>query len=504
MSSAIRRAGMVLAAVAAVALCTPSPVAAANHPFLFSVYRFAEKPGLFEYFENPCGLTVDAGGNVYVSDYYHGDVDVFTSGGSLLTRLLDVDPIDGPCGLAVASSGRLFVNDYHRQVLGYTPAAFPLASKTAFGAGVAIDEADPTGVAYDPVGNRVLVDDRTSIAILDATDGTELGRIGVGTLEDAYGVAISSFPGSAGYVYVAEAADDTVKVFDPAVSLQTPVMSIDGRGTPQGHFPTLSDAALAVDDSDGHLYVAYNAQGDLYEHPRAWVAEFNAAGEHRGTLASPSPLWFGSPSGIAVDNSATATHGRVYVTTGNSEMGSAGGSEKLEESALYAFGPGVAGQRLEVTTAGDGSGTVGSAPAGIACPGACAAEFDAGAQVTLNAVPDPGSVFAGWSGDCAGSGKCTVALGAPASVGATFEPASSVGTAKAPAAASASTGSAAGSSGALGASDAPGSTAPPAARSRRQHRRLGGKSRHRRHRQAKSGGGRHRQARSGGGRGLAR
>lgn len=430
--------------------------AAANHPFLFSIFEFRPEPNKLERFENPCGLTVDESGNVYVSDYYHGDVDVFTAGGSLLTRLLDVDPIDGPCGLAVTASGRLFVNDFHRQVLGYVPAAFPLASKTAYGGPTTVDAAHSTGVAYDPSSDRVFVNDRNWVAVYDSTgtpvmDGTDPLRIGVGALGNAYGVAVSAYPGTQGYVYVADAADRTVKVFDPTASTSTPIGIIDGRGTPQGGFPTLRDASLAIDHADGHLYVVYNAQGPFYEHPRAAIAEYNPAGEYRGSVASPTPIRFGEPGGIAVDNSAGPTKGRVYVTTGNSEMSTLPPA-RPEESAVYAFGPGAPGERLEVAFGGAGSGDVSSAPAGISCPGACAAEFDAGATVTLTAEAVQGSGFAGWSGGgCAGTGTCVVTMSAAATVTADFEPSP------------ASTSEAAGTQAALPAAAAPVDLSPPIA-----------------------------------------
>jgi hypothetical protein len=75
---------------------------------------------------------------------------------------------------------------------------------------------------------------------------------------------------------------------------------------------------------------------------------------------------------------------------------------------------------LSVATAGSGTGTVSSAPAGIACPGDCSEAFAFGTVVTLTAAPTGSSTFAGWSGDCAGAGACQVTMDAAHAVTATF------------------------------------------------------------------------------------
>jgi hypothetical protein len=54
---------------------------------------------------------------------------------------------------------------------------------------------------------------------------------------------------------------------------------------------------------------------------------------------------------------------------------------------------------LTAVLSGTGSGTVLSTPTGIVCPGTCSAAFDQNTQVALTGVPEPGSNFAGWSGD---------------------------------------------------------------------------------------------------------
>ncbi|HEV2991417.1 MAG TPA: LamG-like jellyroll fold domain-containing protein, partial [Candidatus Angelobacter sp.] len=76
---------------------------------------------------------------------------------------------------------------------------------------------------------------------------------------------------------------------------------------------------------------------------------------------------------------------------------------------------------LSVTFSGSGSGTVVSSPAGINYASSCSAGFITGSVVTLSATPGAGSVFAGWSGSgCSGTGSCTVAMNAAASVNAAF------------------------------------------------------------------------------------
>ena len=76
---------------------------------------------------------------------------------------------------------------------------------------------------------------------------------------------------------------------------------------------------------------------------------------------------------------------------------------------------------VNVTTAGTGSGTVTSAPAGISCPGACGANFGQGSQVSLTATANAGSTFTGWSGDCTGTtNPCQVTVDTAKNVTATF------------------------------------------------------------------------------------
>ncbi|MEY4229873.1 MAG: hypothetical protein RLZZ362_722, partial [Actinomycetota bacterium] len=79
---------------------------------------------------------------------------------------------------------------------------------------------------------------------------------------------------------------------------------------------------------------------------------------------------------------------------------------------------------LTVNRAGAGSGRVVSSPGGVDCGSLCVGSFEHGTLVSLAAVPDQGSRFAGWSGACSGPGPgCSVSMDAAITVGVTFSPA---------------------------------------------------------------------------------
>ncbi len=75
---------------------------------------------------------------------------------------------------------------------------------------------------------------------------------------------------------------------------------------------------------------------------------------------------------------------------------------------------------VTVTSAGTGTGTVTSSPAGISCKPTCGASFASGTQVKLTAAAGSGSYFAGWSGACKGTGACTLTVNSNLAETATF------------------------------------------------------------------------------------
>jgi hypothetical protein len=281
------------------------------------------------FLNGPCGLAVDGSGRFWVADHYHRTITVYdsTTPPAFVTQPLlafnqpftHAGVLDDPCGLALDSSNTLYVNNYHRNVV-----RFP--SPYSLGGGVALaGSAEATGVAVDPSNDDVYVAKRKEVAVYEP-DGTHTVDLGVGDLSNAYGVAVSGYGPTEGYVYVADASDNTLRVYDPATDLDTPLEVIDGSETPNGEFISLRDASVAVDDASGKVYVTDDQNPELTESAQSTVYVFDATGAYVGHLKRN--VFGGDPNGLAVDNSGTATQGRIYVTTGNTH-----------KSGIYAYLP---------------------------------------------------------------------------------------------------------------------------------------------------------------------
>jgi hypothetical protein len=298
-----------LAAVApATALASPSPFILTPQP---SDSPFLPPVGELE---APCGLAVDASANLYISDYAHNAVDQFSSGLTYSSQLAGVSANSGPCGLAMddeIGKRHYVINEPHGAVIGYS--SFSGAGRTI------IDPGPATGVAIDPATAYTYVDDIDHVSVYGPSGApVEVSGhplvIGAGSLVNGYGVAVSDHPATAGYVYVPDAASDTVKVYDPATDPSNPIETIAIE------FTSLRDSAIAVDNSSGEVYVADALQPGTSECPEAAIHVFGADGASKGRLKYN--IVDAYPPGLAVDNSGTGTQGRVYVTSGNSESSS--------------------------------------------------------------------------------------------------------------------------------------------------------------------------------------
>ena len=416
-------------------LALPSQALADTHPFLGTQAKG---------FDDVCGVAAENNGTVYVSDYNSRRVSVFANG-AFQYSIPSAKPENSPCDLATDSSSRLYGNYLHQGVV-------ELFSATT------IDPGRSTGISVNPLNDRLYVAHRTHVSVYEPDGSAVPLTIGSdSSLGDAYGVAVSAAAGTEGFVYVGDASDNTIKVFNPASDPLNPIQVIDGASDPQGGFNDLTDTDIAIDQVDGHVYVVDNLQPHQ-EKPAAALDEFDSAGSYVSQIThwieelpppsgSQAPPFFfnrslvhGAPSSVAVDAA-----GKIYVGSGNED-----------DSFLYGFGPTtVALSQVRVTKAGTGSGTVtsqlsllskplppvppsttppvpDSSPfSGIDCGFVCASEYVLPALNKAGEVSNPQpafvataashSRFTGWSGGCTGKGVCHPTLGGVVEVTANFE-----------------------------------------------------------------------------------
>ena len=245
----------------------------------------------------------------------------------------------------------------------------------------------PTAVVACPDGTRVyvsVVDPAHTvadfIAVLDAQSGGSLAApIVLGPGAAPSGIV---FAPDGGRAYVANRGTNAVSVIDVASS--TAGAALTGFNAPTAVAVTPDGAKVLVVNSGDHTITAVDIQ---------------TAGGSPPQIIATAAGTTSSLAGIAV--SPDGSHAYVSDALANtvSEIGSSG--------------------VITIALAGNGLGSVSSAPAGASCGTACQARFPRGSSVALNALAGTGSNFSGWSGAGCGNGLVTI-TSAPITCTATF------------------------------------------------------------------------------------
>jgi YVTN family beta-propeller protein len=301
------------------------------------------------------------------------------------------------------------------------------------------------GVAVDPTGTRVYVTntDSHTVSVIDTATNAVTATVDVG--QYPWGVTIDP---AGTWAYVTNQGDNTVSMIDiatSAVRATVPVgmgpldvavhpsgarvyvanqfsnsVSVIGTAThtvtatiPVGTGPV----ALALNPAGTRLYVA-NTDGNT-------VSVVDTA-SNRVTATVPIPA---SPWGVAVHPVGTRVYvaqwgsGTVSVIDAATNAVTATlpiGSGPLSTGGSTGWGP-KSFAPLMVGKGGRGSGTVTSAPAGIACGAECNDSYPTGSLVILTATPAFDSVLTGWGGcDSTDGNRCRVSMGTARRVTATF------------------------------------------------------------------------------------
>lgn len=388
-----------------------------------------------------CGVSVDADGNVYVSERYGG-----------VHRFNHDDPVsdddyqggvqsEGPaCAIAQNSLGGWY---------GSWPTNGPLIHR-----GVVLRDTS-LAIDLDRSSDDIYVSEGDAVSGIDADDIT-FDRFGSGQVGEARGVAIDA---TTGIAYVSDTPNGRVAIFQDspahrldveltgtglgAVSADSPPLEACGdegpcagyyapstmilEATPQPHSEI--DGWTGCDDvSPAEDQCTVELASD-----RVVVANFtrlkqtvtaSTAGTGSGVVDDASALGAIQDCGEGGDCSGPYDEGSaielVATPIGHSSFtgwsgdctNQSGPCELVVEGEPSVTAHFTAQHAVNVKKAGTGAGAVTSEPNGLDCGGVCIGFFTDGETVTLNAVPSGHSTFVGWSGEgCAGTGECEVEAG---------------------------------------------------------------------------------------------
>jgi DNA-binding beta-propeller fold protein YncE len=290
-------------------------------------------------FNEPIGIAVDAGGNLYVADSDNYTIRKITAEGVVSTiagKAGTQGSVDGtgtaatfsePFGITVDSSGNLYVADSYNSIIRkITPVGVvtTLAGGTlgsSDGTGTAVGFDGPSGIAVDASGNLYVADsDNDTIRKITAAGvvTTLAGKANDYGYADGTGSAARFFwpmgiaVDASGNLYVADSHYGTIRkitsegVVSTLAGIATTAGSADGAGT-NAYF--YGPEKIAV-DADGNLYVADTGNCAIRKVTADGVVATLAGkagtlGHADGTGTAAS---FNEPIGIAVDAS-----GNLYV-----------------------------------------------------------------------------------------------------------------------------------------------------------------------------------------------
>jgi streptogramin lyase len=350
------------------------------------VSTFAGSPGPGDYkddtgtaarFNGPYGITIDAAGNLYVSEIQNQTIRKI-SPAAVVTTLAGQVSVSGtndgtgslaqfnsPSGLALDSATNVYVADYYNYTIRkVTPAGVvtTVAGQPGVdgyqdgGHNVAMFD-QPAGVAVDPAGNIYVADYQNNVIREIAPSGqvsTPAGTPQVsGSLDGAGTVALFYNPNSvtldkAGNLYVADNANNTIRKINPSRVVSTLAgraaisSSTDGTGSAAGFNGPNS---LVVDPS-GNIYVADETGNTIRKITPAGVVTTLAGsdGLSGSTDATGAAARFNHPEGVAVDKSDN-----VYVADQSNNT-----IRKITPAGAVSTFAGLAGQ----SGTNDGTGNV--------------------------------------------------------------------------------------------------------------------------------------------------
>ena len=272
---------------------------------------------------NACGIAVGSAGDIWIGQLGHvlhydsagnplGQLDIFTQ--------FNGPPSSAPCSLAVNSEDDLFVSTLSGSVWrysaasGYDPAAATVIAQPS-------NNGFSHSIAIDPSTQRLYLANGNSVS--------EYSRSGLFLQEFATGIPNAFFHGISvdatnHDVYVADAGNHKVRVFQPGIQVKTPTI------TPQDPTAIIGTSATLHAKVDPETFAVTDCHFDYVSDSQFQIDGFSSANT---ATCSPDP---GSGSGdVAVSadltglDPASVYHFRIVASNANPQGTATGAAQTL-------------------------------------------------------------------------------------------------------------------------------------------------------------------------------
>jgi sugar lactone lactonase YvrE len=287
---------------------------------------FADGVGSDARFASPSGISSDAAGKLYVSDWGNHRIRKITPAGEVSTLAGGEEGFadgvgsdarfNGPNGIAIDAAGNLYVADAgNHRIREITPAGevSTLAdSEYGFADGIGGDAKFhyPVGIASDAVGNLYVTDSGSSrirkITLAGEVSTFTGGKYGFrrAAFRDPTGIAIDA----AGNLYVADTENHRIRKITPAGEVSTIAGGEEGFADGVGSDARFNKPRGIAADAAGNLYVADFGNDRIRKITPAGEVSTLAGGERGFADGVGSDARFDHPFGIASDAA-----GNLYV-----------------------------------------------------------------------------------------------------------------------------------------------------------------------------------------------
>lgn len=313
-----------------------------------------------------CGAAVDAGGDLFAGIYGVGVQQLSTADGSAVgSPIVSAADVSDTCSIAFDSKDDLYMRSWD------VPNLYKFLAPTYSFPGTQLPNFQHSDVEVNRSIDRAYSISSSLLLRWYESDGSQPADSGIDSEASGH-TYLGVVPNSKTFrVYVSDTGNDAIEVWDPPQVKLEVFPSGSGSGTVECDAGSGPEACAATYVEGTKLTVTATPD------PDSDLADFEGGGSASACTASPCTFTL------------------------------------LAETQVFA----VFNLKRELTVkkAGTGSGTV-------KCDGgACAAEYEQGEEVTLEATADSGSTFSGWNGEnCSGTGTCKLKMTVDRTVTATF------------------------------------------------------------------------------------